>query len=55
VRKLALLPAMALLLWPVFSQGAELFCDRSESRLTPSPDGAWVAKVQEEALEENLN
>jgi len=48
VRKLALLPAMALLLWPVFSAGAEQFCDRSESRLTPSPDGAWVAKVQEE-------
>ena len=48
VRSAALLPAMVLLLWPVFSQGAEQFCDHSESRLTPSPDGVWVAKVQEE-------
>ena len=48
MRSAALLPAVALLLWPVFSPGAEQVCDRSESRLTPSPDGVWVAKVQEE-------
>lgn len=46
--KVMLLPAMAWLLWPVLMQGAEQVCDRSESRLTPSPDGVWVAKVQEE-------
>ena len=33
---------------PAVVQGAEQVCDQSESRRTPSPDGAWVARVQEE-------
>jgi hypothetical protein len=43
--------ARTLLLLLALSFGAVAHaqdCDRSESRLTPSPDGQWVASVQEE-------
>lgn len=33
---------------PNATAAAENPCDRSESRSTPSPDGTWVANVQEE-------
>lgn len=33
---------------PVVLVAAEAECDRSDSRSTPSPDGQWVANVQEE-------
>jgi hypothetical protein len=49
----ALLALLALLaagpLLPAAAHAAEeRVCDRSESRLTPSPDGSWTASVQEE-------
>jgi len=37
-----------LLLSPACLQAAENICDQSETRSTPSPDGKWVANVQEE-------
>lgn len=37
-----------LLLSPACLLGAENFCDQSETRSTPSPDGKWKANVQEE-------
>jgi hypothetical protein len=43
-----LLMSLALGFSPASSHAAEDFCDRSESRPTPSPDGKWVANVQEE-------
>ena len=33
---------------PTSVVAAETFCDRSETRATPSPDGQWIANVQEE-------
>jgi len=33
---------------PGLAWAADTVCDRSESRTTPSPDGAWVVSVQEE-------
>lgn len=41
----------ALLLCAVTTalHAAESECDRSESKTTPSPDGKWIASVQEEA------
>lgn len=40
------LPALAV---AADATTSELVCENSESRLAPSPDGKWVAKVQEEA------
>lgn len=39
---------VALCLAPSAGFAAEQVCDRSGSKTTPSPDGAWVANVQEE-------
>ncbi len=33
---------------PTRVAAAETLCDRSETKATPSPDGKWVANVQEE-------
>ncbi len=44
-------PLLALLALPFLcttAQAAENLCDRSGSKTTPSPDGRWVAQVQEE-------
>ena len=45
-------PALAALLTltclGATAQAAENICDRSGSRMTPSPDGRWAAHVQEE-------
>jgi len=38
---------VALCCWTAGAQAAE-DCDQSESKRTPSPDGRWVASVQEE-------
>lgn len=43
-----LLPLMVLGALPLTAPAAENFCDRSGSKTTPSPDGKWVANVQEE-------
>jgi hypothetical protein len=32
----------------MISPAAEVFCDQSGSKTTPSPDGLWIASVQEE-------
>jgi hypothetical protein len=46
------LPALLLIaLLPVAGSTAERFCDQSETRATPSPDGQWVANVQEEVCD----
>jgi len=45
---LAVIPLLALAIGPAVSHAAENFCDRSGSTPTPSPDGQWVANVQEE-------
>jgi len=37
-----------LLASPLAAHAADLECDQSETRATPSPDGHWVANVQEE-------
>ena len=42
-----LLTLLALSCVPAVLQAAE-DCDRSDSRSTPSPDGQWIANVQEE-------
>ena len=42
-----LLTLLALSCAPAVLQAAE-DCDRSDSRSTPSPDGQWIANVQEE-------
>lgn len=44
----ALIALLALAVAPAVSQAAEDFCDRSGSVSTPSPDGQWIANVQEE-------
>jgi hypothetical protein len=44
----ALLTLMTLLCAPATLFAAETFCDRSGSKVTPSPDGRWIANVQEE-------
>lgn len=36
---------------PAASSSGERICDRSGSLTTPSPDGAWVASVQEEVCD----
>jgi hypothetical protein len=36
---------------PASASTAEMLCDRSETRATPSPDGLWVANVQEEVCD----
>jgi hypothetical protein len=38
-------------LLPAAGHTAERFCDKSETRATPSPDGQWVANVQEEVCD----
>jgi hypothetical protein len=46
------LPALLLIaLLPGAGNTAERFCDQSETRATPSPDGQWVANVQEEVCD----
>jgi hypothetical protein len=42
---------LALVLAPVVVPAAEVRCDRSGSKSTPSPDGRWIANVQEEVCE----
>jgi hypothetical protein len=44
----ALISVLALAFAPAVLHAAEVECDRSGSRSTPSPDGQWVANVQEE-------
>jgi len=39
---------LLLALLPACAGAAEQLCDQSETRSTPSPDGVWVARVQEE-------
>jgi hypothetical protein len=46
-----LLILLLLTLTPAAANAAERICDQSESRTTPSPDGQWVAKVQEEVCD----
>jgi hypothetical protein len=46
-----LIAVLALSLLPAFLHAAEPVCDRSGSTATPSPDGRWVANVQEEVCE----
>ncbi|MEO8314970.1 MAG: hypothetical protein ABI645_09270 [Pseudomonadota bacterium] len=36
---------------PAAANAAERVCDHSETRATPSPDGQWVANVQEEVCD----
>jgi hypothetical protein len=48
MRRPALLTLLTLLCTPVTLCAAEILCDRSGSRTTPSPDGQWIANVQEE-------
>lgn len=45
----ALLLALLSLASPTFLLAEEPACERSESRITPAPDGRWSASVQEEA------
>lgn len=46
------LPVLLLLaLMPAAAGAAEVFCDQSETRATPSPNGEWVANVQEEVCD----
>jgi hypothetical protein len=48
--RLHLMVALITLL-PTVGHTAERFCDKSETRATPSPDGQWVANVQEEVCD----
>ncbi|MEP7311588.1 MAG: hypothetical protein ABI859_03325 [Pseudomonadota bacterium] len=52
MRSRLLIPLLALVflraMQPAPAGAAENFCDRSETKATPSPDGKWVANVQEE-------
>ncbi len=44
--------ALLALPWAVATlHAAEFVCDRSETKATPSPDGQWVANVQEEVCD----
>jgi hypothetical protein len=51
VRNLVLITVLALPLLPASLPAAETVCDRSGSTSTTSPDGRWVANVQEEVCE----
>jgi len=42
------LGALLLMAWCHATPAAEQECDRSDSKSTPSPDGRWIASVQEE-------
>lgn len=48
MRTAVLTMLLALASVPAVLQAAEADCDRSGSTSTPSPDGQWVANVQEE-------
>jgi len=48
MRKHLLIALLALAFAPAALPAAENLCDRSETKATPSPDGQWVANVQEE-------
>jgi hypothetical protein len=48
MRTRAFAAVLAIALLPHGAPAAEPLCDRSESRVTPSPDGRWIANVQEE-------
>jgi hypothetical protein len=48
MRTPALISLLAISWAPATLLAAEPFCDRSETKATPSPDGQWVANVQEE-------
>jgi hypothetical protein len=48
MRKSTLLALLLIPVAPAALQAAENVCDQSETRATPSPDGHWVANVQEE-------
>jgi hypothetical protein len=48
MRFLALMSILALSAAPAVLPAAEQVCDRSDSKSTPSPDGQWIANVQEE-------
>lgn len=43
-----LFPALLLLACCLSAPAAAVECDRSGSKTTPSPDGRWIASVQEE-------
>lgn len=45
------LMALLIALAPAAGGAAERICDQSETRATPSPDGQWVANVQEEVCD----
>lgn len=51
MRNSALIAALALSLLPAALPAADFVCDRSGSKSTPSPDGRWIANVQEEVCE----
>jgi hypothetical protein len=42
---------LLIALMPAAASAAERICDQSETRATPSPDGQWVANVQEEVCD----
>jgi hypothetical protein len=48
MRIAALITILALSVLPAALHAAEAECDRSASKSTPSPDGKWIANVQEE-------
>jgi hypothetical protein len=48
MRKHVLLALLAIAILPATVHAEEPVCDRSETKATPSPDGQWVANVQEE-------
>jgi hypothetical protein len=48
MRTPALFALLASACMPAAMRAEEPLCDRSETRATPSPDGQWVANVQEE-------
>jgi len=48
MRTVLLISLLALNFLPTGLRAADKECDRSGSRSTPSPDGRWIANVQEE-------
>ncbi|MEO8306691.1 MAG: hypothetical protein ABI616_01455 [Pseudomonadota bacterium] len=48
MRNLLLISLLGVALMPALVHAEEPACDRSGSKTTPSPDGQWVANVQEE-------
>ena len=48
MRNQVLIALLAMSLVPATVHAEEPVCDRSETKATPSPDGQWVANVQEE-------